>query len=91
MTVHVTKFSWNNPAVYPLIAAVTTGLSFLVYSGVRHMVTNPEVRVGKNRAETMADGDVTAGRARAYKESLFRSIAETRTSDQADRPNTRIF
>jgi NADH-ubiquinone reductase complex 1 MLRQ subunit len=38
------KWKWVKPDVYPLIAALGVGISFLGYSVVHNFSTNPDIR-----------------------------------------------
>lgn len=87
----VKRFSWNNPAVYPLIGALAIAVGVVTYSSARHFLVNPDVRVSKTiRAEAMADDEETARRAKAYRDSIFRSLGSVRSEPEKP-PHTRIF
>lgn len=66
------------PQVYPLIASVTLGCAFAVYSMTLNLTTNPDVKVGKARRSTDAACEAPTMRkeGEAYVNNVYRSLGK---------------
>lgn len=72
------RFSWVKPDVYPLIAAVSAGVSAGVYLSVRSFLTTPTVEWNRTIRKTEIKGDSQdyCDRATAYKTTgVFRRLS----------------
>ncbi|GBG58939.1 hypothetical protein CBR_g24290 [Chara braunii] len=68
-------FKWVKPDVYPLLAALGVGLTFLAYQSARALTKNPDVTWDKEKRRT-AEIDEREGK--EYRQGAFRKFVKSK-------------